>query len=78
MQDNRSAARRSGDRLVVERVGLDDFAAARRARAVARPYQAGHAPAGIAERFGGDVSESAGRSDNEGPLSHRRRAGLPR
>jgi len=48
------------------------------ARAVARPYQAGHAPAGIAERFGGDVSESAGRSDNEDPLSHRRRAALPR
>jgi len=45
---------------------------------VARPYQAGHAPAGIAERFGGDVSESAGRSDNEDPLSHRRRAALPR
>jgi hypothetical protein len=70
MQDNVGAARRIGDGGAIADPDLQYFSTHGSAPGRARPHQARHRPASIAERFGGRAAEATGGAEHEDPTRH--------
>jgi hypothetical protein len=73
MQNDIGAARRFADRGMVERVDLDDLGVGRRAGRAARPHQARHGPASVAEHLRRRVTEPPGGAEHQNTRTHDRR-----